>query len=68
MVYFDDILISNANLDVHFQHLHRFKFFAVIAECSFRMDSVLFLGYMVSNNGLSVDEPKVAMANSYYIA
>lgn len=68
MVYFDDILISNANLDVHLQHLRRFKFFAVIAECSFRMDSVLFLGYMVSNNGLSVDEPKVAMVNSYYIA
>jgi hypothetical protein len=66
MVYFDDILIYSTNLDVHLQHLRevlivlrRDKFFADIAKCLFMTDSILFLGYVVSKDGLSVDESTV---------
>lgn len=39
--------------------LRREKFFAAIGKCSFLKDSVLFLGYMVSKNGLAVNESKL---------
>jgi nitrite reductase/ring-hydroxylating ferredoxin subunit len=74
VVYFDDILIYGYNVDVHLQHLrevlvvlHKEKFFATMAMCSFITDSVLFLGYVVSKNGLSVDESKVAAVRQWPI-
>ena len=67
MVYFDDILIYNLDKETHLQHvkevlqvLRREKFYALPAKCSFMTDSVLFLGYMVSKDGLAVDESKEA--------
>lgn len=67
VVYFDDILIYIVNIEVHLQHvqdvlivLYREKFFASIAKCLFITNYVLFLGYVVSKDGLSVDESKVA--------
>ena len=62
VVYFDDILIYSANIDLYLQEvfivLSREKFYIAIAKCSFMTDSVLFLGYVVSKDGLSVDESK----------
>ena len=59
-------MIYSANIDLHLQYLReilivlcREKFYVVIAKCSFMKDSVLFLGYVVSKDGLSVDESKV---------
>ena len=72
--YFDDILIYSANIDLHLQNLRevlivlsREKFYAATAKCSFMTDSVLFLGYVVSKDGLSVDELKVIAVKQWLI-
>ena len=48
VVYFDDILIRSANIELHLQHLRevlivlsREKFYSAIAKCSFMTDNVL---------------------------
>ena len=66
VVYFDDILVYNKSLDDHIEHLHcvlevlrKEKLYANLNKCSFCLDKVVFLGYMVSSNGIGVDEDKV---------
>jgi hypothetical protein len=67
VVYFDNILIYSPNKEKYIQHvrevlcvLRREKFYASPTKCSFMKDSILFLGYVVSKDGLAVDESKVA--------
>jgi hypothetical protein len=43
------------------------KFYASPAKCSFLKDSVLFLSYVVSKDGLAVDESKVAAVRDWPI-
>lgn len=47
--------------------LRREKFFATIAKCSFMTDSILFLSYVVSKNGLAVNESKVEAVKQWPI-
>lgn len=72
VVYFDDILIFSSSLDDHIRHLtdvlrvlHRDHFYATLKKCEFGSSEVQFLGYLVSDKGLSVDQGKISAIKSW---
>lgn len=74
VVYFDDILIFSSSLDEHVDHLREIlgvlrkeRMFAAKQKCQFGTDHVLFLGYMISKDGLSVDLSKIESIKSWPI-
>jgi len=66
VVYFDDILVYSRDLDDHLGHLRKVilvlrkhALFANIDKCTFCIDNVVFLGFVVSKNGVHVDPEKI---------
>jgi hypothetical protein len=74
VVYFDDILIYNKSLDEYIEHLRAVfgalreaHLFANIVKCTFCTDPVAFLGYVVTPQGIEVDEAKIEAIKSWPI-
>lgn len=72
VVYFDDILIFSSSVETHQDHLRHVllimrqeTFFVARQKCELGVDRVLFLGYVISSNGLSMDMSKVEAVKSW---
>ena len=66
VVYFDYILIYNQSESEHFEHLRNVltvlqqnKLYVNLTKCKFMTSSLLFLGFVVSTNGIKTDEEKI---------
>ena len=72
IVYLDDILVYSRNETEHSHHvslvLHKLRehhLFAKAEKCSFHSDHMNFLGYNVTASGVSMDEGKVEVINTW---
>jgi Reverse transcriptase (RNA-dependent DNA polymerase) len=66
MVYIDDILIFSRTEKDHFRHvklilkrLRQHKLFAKLSKCEFNRASLPFLGHVVGQNGVEMQQSKV---------
>jgi hypothetical protein len=72
VVYFDDILVYSKSYEAHHEHLHVVSsvlrdacLFGNLEKCTFCTDHVSFLGYVVTSQGIEVDEAKIVGITSW---
>ncbi|KAL0161744.1 hypothetical protein M9458_045469, partial [Cirrhinus mrigala] len=66
IVYIDDILIYSNSMSEHIQHVRKvlqrliqYQLYAKLEKCEFHRTSTSFLGYIISPEGVAMDEKKV---------
>jgi hypothetical protein len=71
VVFFNDILIYSKSLNEHIEHLcavfcalREAHLFTNLENCTFCTDRVAFLGYVVTPQGIEVDEVKIEAIKS----
>ena len=74
VVYLDDILVYSKSLESHLSHLREVllvlrnnSLFANKDKCTFCVDSVVFLGFIVNKNGVHVDPEKIKVIQEWPI-
>jgi hypothetical protein len=74
VIYFNNILIYSKSLNEHIEHLRAVCFalretrlFANLEKCTFCTDRVTFLGYVVTPQGIEVDEARIEAIKSWPI-
>ncbi|KAJ9519502.1 hypothetical protein QJQ45_000686 [Haematococcus lacustris] len=72
LVYLDDILVMSENTEQHLVHLRRVfdllrknKFYAKLSKCEFMKRTLMFLGHIISTQGISVDPCKVTAISNW---
>ncbi|KAL0150648.1 hypothetical protein M9458_054065, partial [Cirrhinus mrigala] len=67
IVYIDDILIFSENLETHINHVRSVlqrlianKLYAKLPKCEFHQTKISFLGYVISAEGVTMDDHKVS--------
>ncbi|KAJ9525524.1 hypothetical protein QJQ45_003107 [Haematococcus lacustris] len=72
LVYLDDILVMSENTEEHLVHLRRVfdllrknKFYAKLSKCEFMKRTLMFLGHIISAQGISVDPCKVTAISNW---
>jgi hypothetical protein len=74
VIYFNNILIYSKSLNEHIEHLRAVCFalretrlFANLEKCTFCTDRVTFLGYVVTPQGIEVDEARIEAIKNWPI-
>ena len=71
-VYLDDILIFSEDLDSHRGHVRKIlkilqnnNLFCKPEKCSFEVEEVEYLGFMISPKGIGMDKEKVTAVSDW---
>ncbi|KAJ9509747.1 hypothetical protein QJQ45_011393 [Haematococcus lacustris] len=72
LVYLDDILVMSKDSEEHLVHLRRVfdllrknKLYAKLSKCEFMKRTLMFLGHIISAQGISVDPCKVTAISNW---